>query len=229
MKSIRRIAPALICLGCALGASAHAAEDGWYVVGFAGEASTSSINQVALDESVTFVFNQLGFDVVDATSNVDDSDTGFGASLGYQVNEHFAAELSYVDLGSSAYRASRTLNDGVSDLPAAVTISASAQGPVFSLLGILPVGERFAAYGRVGLALMDSEGSVSVTIDDVTDSDSASTSRSNGLYGIGGEFSFNERFGVRLEWDRYVDVGSEDLTGESDVDLITLGLRVSFR
>ena len=43
---------------------------------------------------------------------------------------------------------------------------------------------------------------VSVTIDGVTETDSVSTDRSNLMYGVGGEFTFNERFGVRLGWDR---------------------------
>ena len=55
-----------------------------------------------------------------------------------------------------------------------------------------------------------------VSIDGESASDSASTDRSNMVYGIGGEFSFDQRFGVRLGWDRYAEVGSDDLAGEVD-------------
>ena len=48
------------------------------------------------------------------------------------------------------------------------------------------------------------------------------------MYGVGGEFSFNRSFGIRLGWDRYAEVGSEDLTGDVDIDLISLGLRYNF-
>ena len=48
------------------------------------------------------------------------------------------------------------------------------------------------------------------------------------MYGLGGEFSFSGRFGVRLEWNRYAEVGSEDLTGDTDIELISLGLRYNF-
>jgi len=219
----------LLCFGCALASPALAADDGWYVVGFGGQASADVESQSTFDEATLAAFEQAGFAVVDASSSLDDSDTAFGATLGYQVNENFAAELSYVDLGSVDYNASGTVNGGLGDVPASVGISASAQGPVFSLLGILPIGERFSVYGRIGLASMDSEGSVSVTIDGETESLSDSTQRSNGLYGLGGEFSVNKRFGIRLELTRYADVGSDDITGETDVDLITLGLRVSFK
>lgn len=225
----RLMTPLLLCFGCALAGPALAADDGWYVVGFGGQSSTDVESQSALDEATIAAFADAGFAVVDASSSLDDSDTAFGVTLGYQVNENFAAELSYVDLGSADYNASGTVNGGFGDVPASVGISASAQGPVFSFLGILPIGERFSVYGRLGLTLMDTEGSVSVTIDGVTERLSDSTQRSNGLYGLGGEFSVSQRFGIRLEWTRYAEVGSEDITGETDVDLIALGLRYSFR
>ena len=50
---------------------------------------------------------------------------------------------------------------------------------------------------------MSVDGDADVDIDGVADSDSVSTDRSNRMYGIGGEFSFSRRFGVRLEWNRY--------------------------
>jgi len=99
---------------------------------------------------------------------------------------------------------------------------------VFSLLGIWPIGERFSIFGKFGVALMSVDADVDLTLDGVSESDSASTDRSNLMYGVGGEFLFNPRFGVRLGWDRYAEVGSEDLTGDTDYDLITLGLRYNF-
>ena len=48
------------------------------------------------------------------------------------------------------------------------------------------------------------------------------------MFGAGGQFNISERFGIQLEWDRYVEVGSEDITGESDIDLFALGLRYNF-
>ena len=37
------------------------------------------------------------------------------------------------------------------------------------------------------------------------------------------------RFGLRVAYDRYAGVGSDDITGDTDVDLISLGLRYTFR
>jgi hypothetical protein len=75
---------------------------------------------------------------------------------------------------------------------------------------------------------MDAEGTASATINAVSDSASDSTQRSNGVYGLGGEYSFSRNFAVRLEWDRYADVGSEDIIGEADIDLFSLAIRYNF-
>ena len=217
MKFARIVSPLLVCAGLGLAASANA--EGWYVVVFGGEASSEGLDQDELDASLVGV----GFDL--QSSSLDDSDTGFGATLGYQVNENFAAELSYVDLGDVSYQAS---NEQANPANESVTLDTSAAGPVFSLLGILPVGERWDLYGRAGLALMDSEGEASATAGDVTDRISDSTNRSNMVLGAGVQYDVSDRFGIQLEWDRYFDVGSEEIVGESDIDLFALGLRYNF-
>jgi OOP family OmpA-OmpF porin len=217
MKFARIVSPLLVCAGLGLAASAHA--EGWYVVVFGGEASSEGLDQDELDASLV----DVGFDL--QSSSLDDSDTGFGATLGYQVNENFAAELSYVDLGDVSYQAS---NEQANPANESVTLDTSAAGPVFSLLGILPVGERWDLYGRAGLALMDSEGEATATAGDVTDRISDSTNRSNMVLGAGVQYDVSDRFGIQLEWDRYFDVGSEEIVGESDIDLFALGLRYNF-
>jgi OOP family OmpA-OmpF porin len=217
MKFARIVSPLLVCAGLGLAASAHA--EGWYVVVFGGEASSEGLDQDELDASLV----DVGFDL--QSSSLDDSDTGFGATLGYQVNENFAAELSYVDLGDVSYQAS---NEQANPANESVTLDTSAAGPVFSLLGILPVGERWDLYGRAGLALMDSEGEATATAGDVTDRISDSTDRSNMVLGAGVQYDVSDRFGIQLEWDRYFDVGSEEIVGESDIDLFALGLRYNF-
>ena len=217
MKFARMMRPLVLCAGLGLAASAHA--EGWYAVVFGGEASSEGLDQNELDAALV----DAGFDL--QSSSLDDSDTGFGATLGYQVNENFAAELSYVDLGDVSYQAS---NEQANPANETLTLDTSAAGPVFSLLGILPIGERWGIYGRAGLALMDSEGEATATVGDVTDRISDSTNGSNLVAGAGVNYAVSDRFGLRLEWDRYFDVGSEEIVGESDIDLFSLGLRYNF-
>ena len=228
MKASGWAVSAALCASLGVAGTASAADEGWYLVGFAGEASAQNINQTVLDQNVIDAFGSVGLSVVDATSDLDDSDTGFGLAGGYQVNPYFAAELAYVDLGDTSYQANGTVTDGVDIFDAGLGLDQSASGPVFSILGIWPIGERFSVFGRVGLALMSVDADVNVSIDGESASDSAGTDRSNMVYGIGGEYSFNRKFGVRIGWDRYAEVGSDELAGEVDIDLISLGLRYNF-
>ncbi len=95
-----------------------------------------------------------------------------------------------------------------------------------SALGILPIGERFSVFGRVGLSLMNAKGTARITIDGATQSPSQSTQNSDPMVGIGAEYSLGKHFAIRLAWDRYFDVGTDDVTGDIDADLYTLGLRM---
>jgi OOP family OmpA-OmpF porin len=228
MNASRLAVSAALCASLGFAGTASAADDGWYLVGFGGEASAQNIRQGDLDQNVVDLFGSIGLSVVDATSQLDDSDTAFGLAGGYQVNRNFAAELAYVDLGDISYSATGTATDGVDDFDAGFGLDQSTSGPVFSVLGIVPIGERFSVFGRLGLALMSVDADATVSLDGEAATDSVSTDRSNLMYGIGGEFSFNERFGVRLGWDRYANVGSDDQAGEVDIDMISLGLRYNF-
>jgi OOP family OmpA-OmpF porin len=216
----------LSCLGFGWAVSAHAADPGWYVLGFAGESSASGLSQNQADENLVAIVESAGLEVVDLSSTLDDSDTGFGLAGGYQINDHFAVEFGYVDLGSVNYRADTTLAQGAEQADADVTLQSSASGPVLSVLGILPVGERFSVFGRAGLSLLNADGTVRVTIDDMIQRASQSSQKSDLVFGVGAELAFAQYYAIRLGWDRYLDVGTEDVTGDIDADVITLGLRI---
>ena len=76
---------------------------------------------------------------------------------------------------------------------------------------------------------MDTEARVTASANGTSASASESTRRSNMMYGIGGEFIVSKRFGIRIEWNRYAEIGSVDVTGEGDVDMLDLAFRVNFR
>lgn len=217
---------ALVCLGCVFASSARAVEPGWYLLGFGGESSASGASQNEATGNLVDIFESVGLDVTDVTSTIDDSDTGFGAGGGYQYNDNFALEIAYVDLGTAAYRFSATVTDGVDVADADVELASTADGPVFSALGILPMGERFYVFGRVGFSLMNANGTARITLDGITDRASQSSQKSDPVFGVGAEYSIGKHFAIRLTWDRYMDVGTQNVTGDIDADLISLGLRM---
>lgn len=216
----------LVCLGLALASPARAADPGWYVLGFGGESSASGISQTQTDENLVAIFESVGLEVLDLSSTLDDSDTGFGLAGGYQLNDHFAMEFAYVDLGSVEYLFAVTVTDGVDVADAEVELASSAQGAVVSALGILPIGERFSLFGRVGLSMLSADGTARVVLGGNSQQASQSSQKFDPVFGAGAEFSVTRHFAIRLAWDRYLDVGTDDVTGDIDADLITLGLRL---
>jgi len=44
------------------------------------------------------------------------------------------------------------------------------------------------------------------------------------LAGIGAAWNINDGYALRVEVQRYFDVGDEDQTGENDVDMLTFGV-----
>jgi OOP family OmpA-OmpF porin len=221
-----RTSALLLCLGFVCAIPAQAAELGWYVVGFGGESSASGASENLATEKLIALFEANGVEVLDATATIDDSDTGFGLVGGYQLNDHLAFEFAYVDLGSVSYDLAARVSDGTNEADADVQLESSADGPVLSALGILPIGERFSVFGRVGFSLMNAKGTARITINDVTSRPNQSSQKSDLMYGVGAEFDLSKYFAIRLAWDRYMDVGTENVTGDIDADLFSLGLRM---
>lgn len=215
-----------LCLNFGLVAAAQAAEPGWYVLGFAGESSASGLSQGQVDDNLAAIFESVDVEVVSFSSVLDDSDTGFGVGGGYQLNDHFAFEFAYVDLGSIGYRAEGTVTDGVDTFDADAVFESSADGPVVSVLGILPIGERFSVFGRVGLSLLNAKGTARITVDGEEGRASQSSQKSDPMFGVGVEYDLTRHFAIRLGWDRYLDVATENVAGDTDADLYSLGVRM---
>ena len=217
----------LVCLGCVPFASAEAAETGWYFVGFGGESSASGLSVNSAQNRLEAIVTAAGLDLVTSTTTIDDSDTGFGLTGGYQLNDNFAFELSYVDLGAAGSSHTATVTDGTTSEDVEVVLRSAADGAVVSALGILPIGERFAVFARLGISFLSADGTAKITAGGETARPNQSSQKVEPLYGIGAEYSFSKHFAVRLGWDRYTDVGTGDVTGNIDGDLISLGIRMN--
>jgi OOP family OmpA-OmpF porin len=142
--------------------------------------------------------------------SVDDSDMGFKLGGGYMFNKNFGVEAAYVDLGKEKFTAP------------GVSADAKASGEVVAALGVWPLNDQFSLLGRLGA--INATVKVSGGGADVKSTDVKVT------YGIGGAYNLNKQFSVRLEWDRYDKLGNSDpnSTGESTVDLISLGVAYKF-
>lgn len=156
-----------------------------------------------------------------SSSSVDDTGNAWKIFAGYKFSQHFGIEGGWVDLGKVEI-------DTTTTGPAATVDSEiEAQGLFVDAVGFLPINSRFTLYGKVGLVRADVEarvaavsGGSAVTVDADDDSFEAKL-------GVGVSYDFNDRFGARLEYERYNDVGDDD-TGEGDVDLLMLGIYMRF-
>ena len=88
---------------------------------------------------------------------------------------------------------------------------------------MLPIGQRFDLHVRGGIYLADTR--VTNRIRDVeSDTDNichgrVDASQTELFAGIGGAWNINESFALRVEYQKYFDVGDDKKTGESDIDV----------
>ena len=146
-------------------------------------------------------------------NSCDDKATGWKILGGYQLNKNLAFEAAYTT--GSDFEASLTY------MGTPVSLSAKANFLEGTVVGMLPLGERFALLGKIGLNFWNLK---------VSDSVFGSESDSGlGLtYGFGAQFDFTPKFGVRAEWQMYPSIGNEDTTGQDDVDVLSASVYFRF-
>lgn len=213
---MKRIAAAsLVILSTFAGAAlAQQPERGWYAGISAGQ-STGDI-----DSSVLPVTG-----ATQSTVSSDDTDTGFKIYGGYRFMRHLAVEVGYADLGS--FTATRTVTAPQSG---SIRGEFKVAGIFGQAVGIIPLGERFSVFGTAGLYVNEVKTSASTTGNVVLISGpSASKSEANLKLGVGAGFDFTDRIGVRVEWERFFELGDTSTVGaQMDVDLVTIGVVFRF-
>lgn len=152
--------------------------------------------------------------------SVDDSDIGFKVYGGYRFNPHIAVEGGYVDLGE----ASATANSDGSGIYPAGALEAKVKGKGFLLQGMFGgnIHERVSIFATAGLLFSSVDADVSAGGGALKFSESASDTETK--FGLGADIAINDRFSLRGEWERFMDVGDDDKTGEGDVDLLSVGI-----
>jgi OmpA-OmpF porin, OOP family len=140
-------------------------------------------------------------------AGVDDSDTGLKIFGGYSFNENFAVEVSYFDFGEISGRLDNDPFFGD------VRFDLGVSGLNASAVGVLPLAETFALFGKLGFASYDVD--VSVTVPGFG-SGSGSQSETEMTYGVGGLLRFAGSFEARIEYEAINVSGG-------DVNMISLG------
>jgi hypothetical protein len=164
-----------------------------------------------------------------ASVKTDDSDIGYQLAFGYRFHRYFAAEIALAQYGELSTKATGQLDSGSGPQPASADFTFNAQGPVFSALGILPLGEQFEVYGRVGYLIANSERRFSLRVNGQSGGSlSAKGDSQHVVYGLGLAWNLNQVYTIRAEFQQLDNVGQSGRTGTEDMDLIQVGLMMRF-
>lgn len=204
----KSIAAAALAL---LSASAFAGDV--YILGSVGQASTK-INKSGMDNAL------IDAGVTGLSSSTKETDTAYKLQLGYQFNQYFAVEGGYVNMGEGKYSAN--FNGGVGKATWKV------DGWNIDAVGILPVSDKFALFGKLGTFAAHTKVDASATGPGGSASGSDSANNWSTHYGIGASYAFTKSVGLRVEYERFDKVGKDNSTGKSDVDLWSVGVAYKF-
>ncbi|HAF44431.1 MAG TPA: hypothetical protein DCK83_05690 [Gallionellaceae bacterium] len=120
------------------------------------------------------------------------SDTSLSFLGGYQVNKNLALELQYTDFGKVYAQAAHP-----------ITTTATS----FSVVGMLPVSESIAVFGKLGYA------STSLKVDcNICTPANYSVTRTAVAYGLGAQYNISQALGIRIGYDKYAIGSTSDQT-----------------
>jgi OOP family OmpA-OmpF porin len=217
MRGRRRLTGcAVLVFALGLAASPRSfAEGHWYIGGSAGATDAgldaSDYRDALADEGIAANHVQL-----------DDTDVGWKVFGGYNFNDYIGLEAGYTDLGEMKSSFGTTVAPG--DIQSVVNAAARvhpffAAGATFSVVGKVPLGERFELFGKVGAFVWDeAEAETEVTSPgDHHEHAEVDHDGSDVLFGAGIAFALGGGWHVRGEWERYQ-------ADDQDLDLISFGV-----
>ena len=217
----------------ALSVPAFAEPTHWYAGISAGQSRTS--DELVHNRESTIVAANLS----NVSTDFDSKDNAWKAFGGFRFNDMLSVEINYANLGR--HHLTTSFVGGDPALPGAISIGRKISGFGADAVLSAPLGQRFAVFGRIGAfrsrleadAVLD--GSVVFTNGNAGDRQRNVTLNETVMkLGIGGDWWFTPNAALRLEWERYKDigkafaVGGTGTTGEADTDTVTLGVMMRF-
>jgi OOP family OmpA-OmpF porin len=196
----------------------------------AGQAKTSRELVTNRESTITLATN--------ISSSFDDKDTAWKGFVGYQATPWLALEASYADLGK--HSTDTTFLGGDPPTPAEVIIRREVKGFGLDLVLSTPVWHAVSLFGRVGIFRAEIDASAqlggNVVFNNGNGESFRTTTQKENVtrFGVGAEAPIAPNTAVRLEWERYSNVGKKfaigasGTTGEADTDTVTLGVLYRF-
>ncbi|HEY8540464.1 MAG TPA: outer membrane beta-barrel protein [Steroidobacteraceae bacterium] len=232
MRPTRPCVLAALAAAACVSTSASAAELGFYVGFLYGDSS----KQYALEEFDNLArsfYNFIDYQPSQRAFAKGKDGESYGFLAGYRLTQHLAFEGGYVYLGKQKYNEESSgvfiPGDGEDPIPETwgVNFTSKTSGFMLSALGVLPISYSWEAYARAGVLIASNTFDVFASNGQLAFRDDFNESSTDLLAGVGISVSLAEVYAIRAEYQRIFDAGHGDL-GESDLDLITIGVTVSF-
>ena len=228
MKLKQVMATGIVTTVLGLAPMIASAEEGAYFGAFLGKGSVD-ISSSDLDKLAVSITQRAGGSTPSGTSDLNDMDSIWGVQIGYRFNRWVAAEVGYVDLGKSNYKADLVATFGGVAESYDVRGRYISSGPTIAVLANLPIKDLFDIYARGGVYFADTR--LRMQLDFANNARDQSMENKAGTQelfgGLGFAWNINADYAVRAEVSYFLDVGDDDRTGEASVT--TLGFGFVFR
>ena len=100
---------------------------------------------------------------------------------------------------------------------------------MISAIGILPLGDKFEFFGRLGYLFTSSDRELTSRVDGESGTfGSAKGDSQDVVYGLGFSWNINQVYAIRAEFQQLDQLGQENRTGAEDVSVIAAGLIIRF-
>lgn len=202
---------------------ASAAIEGWYY-GISGGQAQADLSQADLDAFGDFFFDDVGAPLLSSSSTLEDSDTAWSLLFGYQFSPYFAVEGGYIDFGSYPFTLSGTAAVTTGTAPAGFGFEFETKGFPVAAVGVLPLGYLFELQGRAGIFFSDTDATLTASLGNESIVSTLNGTATDFFYGVGLSMNLGDTWSIRADWQQFKDVGDEDVTTETDIDMISLSL-----
>jgi OOP family OmpA-OmpF porin len=223
--------PLIAILLVSLSSVAAAKEPYWYAGISLGESKTD--RELVQNRESTLV------NVTNIHTDFNATDSAWKIFGGYRFNDLLSIEVNYADLGRHSTFTTMSAPDGFNT--ASIGVKRKITGYGADLVITAPVFGYFNVFGRVGAfrsrlqADAQLDGLINFTSGDPTErSRSTTVDETVARYGVGADWWFQSKIGLRLEWERYANVGKafqiggSGTTGEANTDAFYLGVMARF-
>jgi opacity protein-like surface antigen len=218
-----------VALACVAGTAnaAPPARNGAFGGFYLGHASFD-FTRAQADGMAQSVLADLGTDFTNYESDFSDTDIGYQFEFGYRFLNYLAITVGVVEFGAVEVSATADLTRNGNTVPAKTNLRFTGNGPLFSVLGILPVTKELEFFGRAGLLLTSPRIDLRATVDGERYLGAEKGESRELVYGIGASWNVSQRWSARLEYQVVKDLGEANKTGEYDLTVINLGAVARF-